>query len=106
MQGRLKQNTTTRNPAAYAKANREMQEFYGKLGVTPFGSMVGLLQLPVTFGMFFGVKKMCELPVEQLKYSGFELFSDLTIADPTWILPFVMTVTINAQFIVCLFFSA
>jgi len=92
----------SRNPAAVAKANREIQDFYGKLGVTPFGSMVGLLQLPITFGMFFAVKKMCELPVEQLKYSGFEMFPDLTVADPTWILPICMTVAVNAQFLVCI----
>ncbi|KAJ7607336.1 60Kd inner membrane protein-domain-containing protein [Roridomyces roridus] len=53
-------------------------------------SMVGMLgpifQLPISFGMFFGIKKMCELPVPQLAHSGFEWLPDLTQPAP-WILP-------------------
>ena len=91
----------SRNPAAFAKANREMKAFYHKLGVSPFGGLIGFLQLPITLGIFFAVKKMCDLPVEQMKYSGFEMFPDLTVTDPTLILPIAMTVAVNAQLLVC-----
>lgn len=102
LQERIRQTSASRNPAALAKANREMKEFYGNLGVSPFGGLVGFLQLPITLGMFFAVKRMCDLPVEQLKYSGLEMFPDLTVTDPTLILPIAMTVAVNAQLLVCL----
>ncbi|KIM80950.1 hypothetical protein PILCRDRAFT_8993 [Piloderma croceum F 1598] len=37
------------------------------------------LQLPVALAMFFWIKRMFTLPVEQLKHSG---VPDLTLADP------------------------
>lgn len=101
LQERVKQAAASRNPAALAKANREMREFYQNLGVSPFGGLIGFLQLPITFGIFFAVKKICDLPVEQLKYSGFEMFPDLTVTDPTLMLPIAMTVAVNAQLLVC-----
>jgi YidC/Oxa1 family membrane protein insertase len=101
MQERLRQTSASRNPAALAKANREIKDFYRNLGVSPFGGLIGFLQLPITFGIFFAVKGMCDLPVEQLKYSGLEMFPDLTVADPTLILPIAMTVAVNAQLLVC-----
>ena len=56
-----------------------------------------LIQIPVTIGMFLAVKRMCDLPVEQLKYSGFDMLPDLTVADPTYILPAVAFGLINLQ---------
>ena len=54
-------------------------------------------QLPVSLGMFFGVKKLCDLPLEQFKWSGLEWLPDLTATDPTWVLPIVATVFMNIQ---------
>ena len=103
LQERVKQASASRNPATLAKASREMREFYQNLGVSPFGGLIGFLQLPITFGIFFAVKKICDLPVEQLKYSGFEMFPDLTVTDPTLMLPIAMTVAVNAQLLVCFY---
>lgn len=36
---------------------------------------------------FLGIRKMCKLPVESMKEGGTLWFSDLTIADPFYILP-------------------
>lgn len=104
LQERVRQISITKNPAAIAKANREIRDFYEKLGVSPLGGLVGFLQLPITFGIFFAVKKMCDLPVEQMKISGLEMFPDLTVTDPTLVLPIAMTLAVNAQLLVCLFF--
>ncbi|KAI0327341.1 hypothetical protein GY45DRAFT_1257183 [Cubamyces sp. BRFM 1775] len=71
---------------------------YNKAGVSLSGmALAPFIQLPVTLGMFFGVKKLCDLPVEQLKYSGFEWVPDLTVADPTWTLPILATALMNVQ---------
>ena len=75
---------------------------YEKAGVSVAGMAVApFIQLPVTLGMFFGVKKLCDLPLEQLKYGGFAWVPDLTVADPTWALPIIATVLMNVQISVC-----
>ncbi|KAH9852954.1 60Kd inner membrane protein-domain-containing protein [Lenzites betulinus] len=71
---------------------------YEKAGVSLTGmALAPFIQLPVTLGMFFGVKKLCDLPVEQLKYSGFEWVPDLTVIDPTYTLPIIATILMNVQ---------
>ncbi len=51
----------------------------------------------MTLGLFFGVQKMTTLPVEQLTQSGFALLQDLTIPDPTYILPAALLALVNVQ---------
>lgn len=71
---------------------------YEKAGVSLGGmALAPFIQLPVTLGMFFGVKKLCDLPLEQLKYSGFEWVPDLTVLDPTYTLPIIATILMNVQ---------
>jgi YidC/Oxa1 family membrane protein insertase len=36
---------------------------------------------------FFAIRKMCKLPVESMRDGGALWFSDLTIADPFYVLP-------------------
>lgn len=54
-------------------------------------------QLPVSLGMFFGVKRLCALPLEQLHQSGVSFLPDLTLADPYYVLPIVSAVLMNLQ---------
>ncbi len=100
LQQKVKEVAAARNPSALAKAQREMKALYDRLGVSPLGGLVGFLQIPITLGLFFAVKKMCDLPVEQLKDSGLAMFPDLTAVDPTMILPIAMTVAVNVQLLV------
>jgi len=51
----------------------------------------------VSLGLFFGIKRMCAVPVEQMKWSGFDMIPDLTIADPTYILPTLLVALVNVQ---------
>jgi len=91
-----------------AQASRDMltlqsvamkqQMIYKKAGVSMMGmAMLPFVQLPVTLGMFFGVKKLCDFPLEQLHYSGVSFLPDLTLADPTCILPVISAVMMNFQ---------
>jgi len=59
--------------------------------------LVPAIQLPLSLGMFFGMKRLCELPLEQLKWSGLSYLPDLTVADPTYMLPLAMAALINVQ---------
>ncbi|KAH9033060.1 60Kd inner membrane protein-domain-containing protein [Lactarius hengduanensis] len=54
-------------------------------------------QLPVTLGMFFAVKRLCALPLEQLHWSGVSFLPDLTVADPFYVLPIAAAVLMNVQ---------
>ena len=59
--------------------------------------LMPFVQLPVTLGMFFGVKKLCALPLEQLHWSGVSILPDLTVPDPFYVLPIAAAVLMNVQ---------
>ncbi|KAH9065594.1 60Kd inner membrane protein-domain-containing protein [Lactarius vividus] len=59
--------------------------------------LMPFVQLPVTLGMFFGVKRLCALPLEQLHWSGVSFLPDLTVADPFYVLPIAAAVLMNVQ---------
>ncbi|KAF8816935.1 hypothetical protein BYT27DRAFT_7127187 [Phlegmacium glaucopus] len=87
----------TQNPLELQKAAQAMSRFYKSHNISPLAGLVSLVQLPITFGLFFGVQKMCNLPVEQLRDSGVSFLPDLTMSDPTMILPITMFVLVNTQ---------
>lgn len=59
--------------------------------------LMPFVQLPVTLGMFFAVKRLCALPLEQLHWSGVSFLPDLTVADPFYVLPIAAAVLMNVQ---------
>ncbi|KAG6879781.1 hypothetical protein C0992_011826 [Termitomyces sp. T32_za158] len=76
----------------------KIRKTYKDAGVSMLSTaLVPFVQIPITLGMFFGVKKMCELPLEQLTHSGFSLLPDLTVADPYMVLPILLCAVVNAQ---------
>ncbi|KAL0571092.1 hypothetical protein V5O48_010859 [Marasmius crinis-equi] len=84
----LKQAYATKDVVATTAIVEKQKKIYANAGINPLGGLVGpLIQLPATLGMFFGIRKMCLLPVEQLKDSGIQWVPDLTAADPTGIMP-------------------
>jgi YidC/Oxa1 family membrane protein insertase len=94
------------NVAYKTAAVQGLSDTYAKARITPSSMvLVPLAQLPIAFGLFLGIKKMCEFPVEQLKYSGIDLLPDLTaitsVADPYYIMPILATVALNIQMMVC-----
>lgn len=92
---------------AIQRAMLKQKALNEKMGVNMFSMMVmPLVQLPVTLGMFFGVKGLCDSGLEALKWSGWAWLPDLSVADPTGILPVAATVAMNIQLTVCLFGSS
>ncbi len=91
------------DPLTMQRAIIKQRMVYEKIGVS-MGSMalMPFVQLPVTLGMFFGVKKLCDLPLEQLKFGGVGFLPDLTVADPTFVLPILCAVVMNTQLSVSL----
>ncbi len=83
---------------ALQKQILKMKKIYDDAGVnlgTTFLSPIA--QVPVTLGVFFGVKTMCELPVPQLAHSGLAILQDLTVPDPYMVLPIALCAAINLQ---------
>ena len=94
----LKEAYASKNVVAAAALAEKQKKIYREAGINPLGGLLGpLIQLPAAMGMFFGVRKMCYLPVEQLKDSGFQWIPDLTVADPTGIMPAVFGVAMFWQ---------
>lgn len=88
----------TRDMLTLQSVAMKQRMIYEKAGVSMVGmAILPIVQLPVTLGMFFGVKKLCDFPLEQLKHSGVSFLPDLTLADPTGILPVVSAVAMNIQ---------
>lgn len=93
---------STRDPIAMQRISLQQKKIYEEAQVSMLQPLlVPAIQLPLSLGMFFGVKRLCELPLEQLKWSGLSYLPDLTVADPTYMLPLAMAVLINAQLSVC-----
>ena len=97
LQERVTAASATKNPVEMQKAATAMRKLYSDNGISPLGGLVALVQVPVTLGLFFGIKTMTGLPLESLKYSGFSLIPDLTAVDPTFILPALLIAAINIQ---------
>jgi len=76
----------------------KIRKLYSDAGVNMGATaLVPFVQIPVTLGMFFGVKKMCDLPVAQLTQSGLDILPNLTVADPYMILPIAVCAAVNLQ---------
>ena len=70
---------------AFAK---NMQALFKRYEVTPFAALATpLIQAPMFIGMFFGMKKLPDLFPEACANGGLWWFTDLTVPDPTYILP-------------------
>lgn len=80
-----------------ARASAEYRAFNHEHDLQPLRAMYGIIQLPVTLGLFFGVQKLTTLPVAQLTQSGVAFLQDLTVPDPTYILPAALLALINVQ---------
>ncbi|KAK0660096.1 OXA1 inner membrane protein mitochondrial precursor encoded by the oxa1 protein [Cercophora samala] len=52
-------------------------------------SLPALVQIPVGFGMFRLIRGMADLPVPSMETGGTLWFTDLTVSDPTFVLPLI-----------------
>ncbi|TFK71188.1 hypothetical protein BDN72DRAFT_794224 [Pluteus cervinus] len=86
---------------ALQKHALKMRKMYKDAGVSLGASALApFAQLPVALGLFFGVRKMCQLPVPQLQQSGLEFLPDLTVPDPYMVLPLALCAAVNLQIVV------
>ncbi|PWA28904.1 hypothetical protein CCH79_00012899 [Gambusia affinis] len=82
------------NKYEFAKAYSDLNLFQKKHDVNPLrGFLVPLAQAPVFISFFIALRKMAYLPVPSLQTGGVLWFTDLSAADPFYILPFAVTGT-------------
>ncbi|KAJ3095631.1 Mitochondrial inner membrane protein oxa1l [Phlyctochytrium planicorne] len=72
---------------------RKMQQVYKDAGCSPFAGLWGLAQAPVFLSFFFALRAMAELPVPGFDSGGLWFVKDLTLMDPTYILPVIASCT-------------
>jgi YidC/Oxa1 family membrane protein insertase len=48
----------------------------------------------VFISVFWGMRRMAQLPVESMKYGGILWFTDLTVPDPFYLLPILTASTL------------
>ena len=68
--------------------SKNVKALFAKYQVKPSRAFLApIIQLPLFMGMFFGLKKMPLIYPDELSTGGMFWFTDLTVADPLYILP-------------------
>ncbi|KAG0331503.1 Mitochondrial inner membrane protein oxa1l [Podila horticola] len=74
--------------AALARFSAQTQELFAKNDCNPIKSLIlPLIQAPIMISFYLALRDMAHLPVPQFQDGGLAWFTDLTIADPTYVLP-------------------
>ncbi|XP_023124478.2 mitochondrial inner membrane protein OXA1L isoform X2 [Amphiprion ocellaris] len=91
---RMNEAKQSGNKYEFARAYSDLNLFQKKHDVNPLrGFLVPLVQAPVFVSFFIALRKMAYLPVPSLQTGGLLWFTDLTAADPFYILPIAVTGT-------------
>ncbi|KAJ6022126.1 hypothetical protein N7540_007630 [Penicillium herquei] len=77
----------TKDQGEIAKARADIQALNARHGIKVWKSFVPMLQIPLGFGMFRTIRGMTTLPVPALLNEQALWLTDLTVADPYFILP-------------------
>ncbi|XP_060137822.1 mitochondrial inner membrane protein OXA1L [Zootoca vivipara] len=94
---RMNEAKNSGNKFEFAKAYTDLNLYQKTHDVNPLrGFLVPLVQAPIFISFFIALRKMAELPVPSLQTGGLWWFSDLTAADPYYVLPLTVTVTMWA----------
>jgi YidC/Oxa1 family membrane protein insertase len=73
----------------------ELTPIYEKHGYQQLLPFLGFIQFPFMIGAFIGIRKMTMLPVPSMQMEGALWFTDLTVPDPTFIIPLLSGVTMT-----------
>uniref|UniRef100_W8BGV9 Mitochondrial inner membrane protein OXA1L n=1 Tax=Ceratitis capitata TaxID=7213 RepID=W8BGV9_CERCA len=78
-----------------ARYAQEMMLFMKEKQINPLKNMiVPLAQAPLFISFFMSLRAMANTPVESMRDGGLFWFTDLTVADPTFMLPLITSATL------------
>lgn len=87
VQARIDKAKQTRDMNAMMQGTQELRNAYAAAGIKMWKNFLPFIQLPLGFGMFRLARGMATLPVPGLEHGGILWFHDLTVSDPTFLLP-------------------
>lgn len=77
--------------------SNELKMLFRKNECHPFKSLLSpIIQVPIFISFYLGLRRMCLTPIESMKEGGISWFTDLTVADPYYILPVLSCVSMLA----------
>ncbi|KAI5844145.1 60Kd inner membrane protein-domain-containing protein [Tricharina praecox] len=79
------------------KYRSEMSQMYQVSGINRWWLIFPFTQIPVFYGFYKILRSMAEVPVPALLDGGIAWFSDLSVADPTLIIPTTASLLIGFQ---------
>ncbi|XP_005370551.1 mitochondrial inner membrane protein OXA1L [Microtus ochrogaster] len=80
--------------AEFYRATIEMTRYQKKHDIKLFRPLIlPLTQAPIFISFFIALREMANLPVPSLQTGGLWWFQDLTVSDPIYVLPLVVTAT-------------
>lgn len=95
VQNRITEARQMGNSVEYAHANQELMQLMKSRGFNPLKNMlIPFAQMPIFLSYFIGIRRMVNTPVESLQTGGALWFTDLTLADPYYLLPLITSATL------------
>lgn len=95
LQLKMTEARQTGNAIDSARYAQEMMQFMKEKDMNPLKNMlVPLAQAPLFISFFMGLRGMANTPVDSMREGGLFWFTDLTVADPTFILPLITSATL------------
>lgn len=97
LQQRLTEARQMGNQIEAARYSQALMQFMKEKNVNPLKNMiVPLAQAPIFISFFIGLRQMANAPVESMREGGLWWFTDLTVADPYYLLPVITSITMLA----------
>jgi YidC/Oxa1 family membrane protein insertase len=97
----MKRTMMSGNHLAGAEARAKIGIMNKEAGYSIWKAMIPMLQVPLGYGVFRLIGGMAKLPVPSFETGGLLWFTDLTAADPFFILPILTGVVITMGMRVC-----
>lgn len=101
--GEMKSANARKDFIAIQNTQTRMQSLFAKHNVNPMKLFaLPVLQAPIFIGLFFALKRLANAGWPDFQTGGLAWFTDLTVADPTYILPLVSSLATLTTFEVSL----
>lgn len=95
LQAKMTEARNMGNQLEAARIANDLMVFMKEKNVNPLKSMIiPMAQAPVFISFFFALRGMANLPMESFKTGGMLWFTDLTVADPYYLLPLITCVSL------------
>jgi YidC/Oxa1 family membrane protein insertase len=87
IKAKLEAARASKDRTAMLEAQQEMSQLYTRSSIKPQSLFYPMIQIPFAYGSFRLVRGMSTLPVPGMEAGGILWFSDLSLADPYFLLP-------------------